>query len=107
MTSPSTRRSDVTTARIGSIIKAMMLNNDNSELKVFITESQIRAAYQHVYGETVNFNLVKNYIESLGSTVEDHNQYKGLDTTTNLRLRGVKIREVYENIKQLITQDDL
>jgi hypothetical protein len=107
MTSPSTRRSDVTTGRIDSIIRAMMLNNDTSDLKVFITESQIRAAYQHVYGESVNFNVVKNYIESLGSTVDDHNQYKGLDTATNLRLRGVKIREVYEHIKQLISNDGL
>jgi len=107
MISPSTRRGDVTTARIASIVSAMLRNNDTSDLKVFITESQVRSAYHHIYGETVNFNLVKNYIESLGSTVDDHNQYKGLDTNVNLRLRGVKIREIYENVRQLITQDEL
>lgn len=85
--------------RVGLIIEAMLKHNADSEYKVFICESQVRAAYKHIYGELVGFDLVRKMFEEMGSTIPDHNQYKGLDKSTNLRLRGSKIKLVYDELK--------
>jgi hypothetical protein len=101
--SPKPARGVVGSERISLIISAMFQHNGDSEHKVFVCESQVTAAYTYIYGEQVSFNLVRKIFTDLGTTVADHNAYKGLSVASNLKLRGAKIKAVYESLKQIIS----
>jgi hypothetical protein len=99
---PKSARGYIGSERVEMIVQAMMKHNETAENKIFICESQVRSAYSHIFDEQVGFNLVRKIFEGMGNTIDDHNKYKNLSTTDNLKLRGDKIKSVYESLKEVI-----
>lgn len=95
---PDTRKGDVVETRVNEIIKqAMRLNETNSLDKIYLNESFVQACYTYIYEKSLNFNLVKRVLAEYDP--DGYNQKRGLTQSHNLRLRGAKIRDVYELIK--------
>ncbi|MEO1630752.1 MAG: hypothetical protein AAFU38_08230 [Bacteroidota bacterium] len=96
--------------RIEALVDALIIHNETAEdtLKVHISQSTVRGFFGAFQGDdesplTVNFHLVKRLFEEteLSKKVDDHNAYKGLESSQNLKWRKSK-DEIIARLQEIL-----
>ena len=96
--------------RIEALVDALIIHNETAEdtLKVHISQSTVRGFFGAFQGDeekplTVNFHLVKKLFEEteLSKKVDDHNAYKSLESSQNLKWRKSK-DEIIARLQEIL-----